>query len=89
MGSAYVLLVQVIQLVSQRGLSYLVFADNPGLPLLITKGHSTQDGHRDSQATLAKLSILDFGVVNGLLDGLGYSCHGCGYCCDWICSERL
>ena len=31
-----------------EGLSYLVFSDNPRLPLLITKGHSTQYGHRDS-----------------------------------------
>lgn len=54
-----------------EGLSYLVFSDNPRLPLLITKRHSTQYRHRDSQATLAKLSVLDLGAVNGLLDRFG------------------
>lgn len=29
-------------------LFYLVFADNPRLPLVIAEGHSTQYGHRDS-----------------------------------------
>lgn len=47
-------------------LAYILFIESPRLCALVAKAHATQDGHRDPQATLAKLAVLAFGVGNGL-----------------------